>query len=115
MTFEKKKFSVYIVFTFIIGWALQIVASTFALQSKMMLFAAVLSIAMFAPLVSALIAKLDVKNVGWKPQIKKNFKYYIVCWFMPAAVSLIGAALFYIVMPGRLDLSGSYIAAQYGE
>ena len=76
MTFEKKKFSVYIVFTFIIGWALQIVASTFALQSKMMLFAAVLSIAMFAPLVSALIAKLDVKNVGWKPQIKKNFKYY---------------------------------------
>ncbi|MBE6887281.1 MAG: CPBP family intramembrane metalloprotease [Ruminococcaceae bacterium] len=115
MTFEKKKFSVYIVFTFIIGWALQIVASTFALQSKMMLFAAVLSIAMFAPLVSALIAKLDVKNVGWKPQIKKNFKYYIVCWFMPAAVSLIGAALFYIVMPGRLDLSGSYIVAQYGE
>ena len=115
MTFEKKKFWMYIVFTFIIGWILQVVASIFALQGKMMLFSPILSIAMFAPLVSAFIAKLDVKAVGWKPQIKKNFKYYIICWFMPALITLVGAAWFYIVMPGRLDLSGSYIIAQYGE
>lgn len=115
MTFEKKKFWVYIVFTFIIGWILQVVASILALQGKMMLFASILSVAMFAPLVSAFIAKLDVKAVGWKPQIKKNFKYYIICWFIPAVITLVGAVWFYIVMPGRLDLSGSYIIAQYGE
>ena len=115
MNFEKKKFSLYIIFTFIIGWVLQIIASIFALQGKIVLFSSILSIAMFAPLVSALIAKADIKNIGWKPQIKKNFKHYLLCWFMPAVVTLLGAALFYLIMPGRLDLSGSYLTAQYGE
>jgi len=115
MIFEKRKFTIYIIFTFIIGWALQIAASIFALQGKMVLFSPLLSLAMFAPLLAAFIAKADVKSVGWKPQIKKNFKYYLICWFMPAAVTLAGAALFYIVMPNRLDLSGSYFTAQMGE
>ena len=115
MIFEKKRFSVYIIFTFAIGWVLQVVASVFTLQGKMMLFSPILSIAMFAPLLAALIAKADVKNIGWKPYVKKNFKYYLLCWFMPAVITLSGAALFYIIMPGRLDLSGSYMIAQYGE
>jgi len=115
MIFEKKRFSVYIIFTFAIGWILQVVASIFALQGKMMLFSPILSVAMFAPLLAALIAKSDIKNIGWKPYVKKNFKYYLFCWFMPAVITLSGAALFYIIMPGRLDLSGSYMIAQYGE
>lgn len=115
MAFEKKKFSVYITFTFIIGWILQVAASIFALQGRMGFFAPILSIAMFAPLAAAFIAKIDIKNIGWKPQIKKNIKIYLICWFMPAVLTLAGAALFYLVMPGMLDMSGSYLALQYGE
>ncbi|MBR2029230.1 MAG: CPBP family intramembrane metalloprotease [Oscillospiraceae bacterium] len=115
MNFDNKKFKVYIAFTFIIGWALQIAASIFAVKGQMMLFSPILSIAMFAPLAAAFIAKADVKNIGWKPQIKKNIKMYLVCWFMPAVLTVLGAVLFYAVMPDRLDLSGGYIAAQVGE
>ena len=115
MNFDNKKFKVYIAFTFIIGWVLQIVASIFAIKGQMMLFAPVLSVTMFAPLVASFIAKADLKSLGWKPQIKKNIKMYIVCWFMPAVLTVLGAALFYAIMPNRLDLSGSYIAAQMGE
>ena len=57
MNFDNKKFKVYIAFTFIIGWVLQIVASIFAIKGQMMLFAPVLSVTMFAPLVASFIAK----------------------------------------------------------
>ena len=115
MKFEKKQFTVYIVFTFIIGWILQIAASIFALKGQMMLFAPILSVTMFAPLAASFIAKVDLKSLGWKPHIKNNIKMYLVCWLMPAVITVIGAALFYAVMPGRLDLSGTYLAAQIGE
>ena len=115
MTFEKKKFTVYIVFTFLIGWVLQIAASIFALSGNMALFSPLLSLAMFAPLAAAFIAKADLKSIGWKPQIKKNIKMYLACWFMPAVITVLGAVLFYAVMPGRLDVSGAYLTAQVGE
>ena len=115
MAFNKKKFKIYIVFTFLIGWAVQLVASMFALRGNTVMFQSLLSIVMFAPLVAAFIAKAGVKNIGWKPQIKKNFKLYLICMVVPTVTTILGAVLFYAVMPDRLDLSGSYLVSQVGQ
>ncbi len=115
MKFDKKKFNIYIIFTFVIGWILQVTASIFAIQGKMILFSPILSLAMFAPLVSVFISRIDIKNIGWKPQIKKNIKIYAVCWFAPALLTVLGAVLFFLIMPNRLDMSGGYLTAQLGE
>ena len=115
MRFDKKKFIIYLVLAFVIGWSIQLVASMFALQGNTVMFQALVSFTMFAPLVAALIARAGVKKVGWKPQIKKNFKMYLICIAVPVVTTVAGAALFYLVMPGRLDLSGSYLVATLGE
>lgn len=115
MIFEKKKFTVYIIVTFTVGWIIQIAASIFALGGNMAIFSPLLSLAMFAPLLAAVAAKADVKHIGWKPNIKGNVKYYLLSWFMPAVITVTGAVLFYIIMPNRLDTSAAYLTAQVGE
>lgn len=114
MIFEKKKFASFIAYTFSIGWVIQIIASIYALQGNAWLFGPLLSAAMFAPLAAAVMAKADIKAVGWKPNIKGKIRYYLLAWFMPAVLTVAGGALYFAVMPSRIDLNGGYLAAQLG-
>ncbi len=115
MKFEKKIFIKYIIFVFVIAWILQISASFMLYKGNGLAYTGLLSISMFAPMAALLLSGGKLKALGWKPRFKANIKYILLAWFMPAVVTALGGALYYALMPNRLDLSGGYIAAQYGE
>ena len=115
MKYDKKKFIIFIAVTFVLGWLLQAVGSYYALEGNTSQFSTILSLAMFAPLAAALVAKVSVSAAGLKIKIKGNIPMILTAWFAPAALTLAGAAIFYLIMPNRLDLTFSYVTMNYTE
>ena len=112
---DKKKFTLYLIWSFSIAWVFQVVASIFALQGNQLAFSGILSVSMFAPLLATILAKIPLKGMGWKPNLKGNIKYILMAWFGPVVFSVLGGVLYYIIFPDRLDLTGMYMKASYGE
>lgn len=112
---DKKKFITYLIWTFFIAWILQIVASIFARQGNTVLFSMILSVSMFAPLIGSVLAKIPLRGMGWKPKVKGNIRFILAAWFVPAVLTILGAALYYIILPERLDLTGEYLKLSAGE
>lgn len=112
---NKKQFTIFIIGAFVVGWVLQAIGSILALQGNMVGFTALLSMAMYAPFLATLIARIPLKGMGWKPQIKGKMRFWLAVWFLPAAFTVLGGILYYIIFPSRLDLTGQYIVLQAGE
>lgn len=112
---DKKKFTSYLIWSFSIAWVFQVIGSIMALQGNQMAFTMILSVSMFAPFLAAVLAKIPLKTMGWKPQLKGNIKYILMAWFGPFVFTVLGGILYYIIFPGRLDLTGMYMKASYGE
>jgi membrane protease YdiL (CAAX protease family) len=70
---------------------------------------------MFMPFLATFIAKIPLKGMGWIPKLKGNIGWILLAWFGPMVLTILGAVIFYIIFPDRLDWSGSYMASQYGE
>ena len=115
MTMDKKKLKIYFIWTFGIAWVLQIIGSIFSLQGNSLMFTLVLSVSMFAPFLGTVLAKIPLKGMGFKPRLKGNLKYIAFAWFLPAILTALGAALYFLVFPDRLDLTGMYMREMGGE
>ncbi len=109
---KDKKLLPYLLWAFALAWPLQLLASHFALRGSLSLFRILLAVVMFAPLLAAVLAGISLKDMGWRPELGKNLTWFLVSWLGPAALAVLGGALFFLVFPSRLDLSGSIILAQ---
>lgn len=71
--------------------------------------------AMFFPAIGVLLTRLITKegfrNAWLKPNLKGNIKYYLLVWFGPGILTLLGAGLYFLVFPHNLDLTFSYFVA----
>ena len=112
---NNKQLGSYLLWAFLPAWAIQILASRFALQGKTQLFQLLLIAVMFVPLLAALLAGVPLKELGWKPELRKNKGVLLSAWLGPALLGTLGAALYYLVFPATLDLTGAYLKTQVGE
>ena len=62
-------------------------------------------------LLTRLITKEGFKNAWLKPNIKGNLKTYLLAWFGPGILTLIGAAIYFLLFPNTLDLEFSFFIA----
>ncbi len=115
MKMDKKKFTIYMIFAFGFAWVIQIIASIFARNGNVAVFQLLLMVCMFMPFLAALIAKIPLKGMGWIPKLKGNIGWILLAWFGPMILTILGAVIFYIIFPDRLDWTGSYMAIQMGE
>ncbi len=115
MRYDKKKFTTYIILTFALGWILQIFASVAYKNGSSSSFSQILSFSMFSPFAAVLLSKISVKESGLKLKIKGNILMILSAWFAPALLTFLGAIVYFLVMPGRLDLSFSYVTLAYTE
>lgn len=79
--------------------------------SPLMLFTSILF--MFLPALTTLIVKRMAHEKGGlflQLNIRKAWKQYLLAAFIPGALEGIGAALYFFIFPGHLDLSLSYAA-----
>lgn len=115
MKMDKKKFTIYMIFAFSLAWVIQIIASIFSRNGNVAVFQLLLSVCMFMPFLATFIAKIPLKGMGWIPKLKGNIGWILLAWFGPMVLAILGAVIFYIIFPNRLDWSGSYMAIQMGE
>ena len=108
-----KRLAIYLVVTFGLTWGLLIPAG-FALgtfengENSSMLMFGLIALSMFFPLFGALAANFACKpeeriDLGWKPLIKQNVRYYLIAWFAPAGIALLGSAVFFALNPQWFD------------
>lgn len=117
-----KRLAIFLAVTFCLSWGLLIPAGialgTFENgENTSALMIGLIALSMFFPLVGALVANFVCKPEGridlcWKPLITKNIRYYLVAWFAPAALVLLGCIVFFAANPQWFDPSmQSYFAA----
>lgn len=109
---KDRKLLKYLIFAFVLAWPVQAVASWFALQGNALAFQLVMVLCMFMPLLATLLAGIPLKGMGWGLDLKGKWRWVLAAWLVPMALTALGAALYFLVFPGRLDLSGEYYRAQ---
>ena len=108
-----KRLAIYLVVTFGLTWGLQIpagiVLGTFENgENSSMVMIGLIALSMFFPLVGALVANFASSpeeriDLCWKPLINRNIPVYLFAWFGPAALVLVGCALFFVLNPQWFD------------
>ena len=118
---DLKRILIYILVTFGLTWAYcllvvyplangESLSGVPALATQLLVAAA-----MFFPAIGVLLTRLITKegfrNAWLKPNLKGNLKYYLLIWFGPGILTVLGAGLYFLVFPKNLDLTFSYFVA----
>lgn len=100
-----KRLATYLAITFGLSWGLLIPAGialgTFERgEGSSPVMMGLIAISMFFPLVGAFVANHACKpeeriDLGLGPQVKQNKRAYLGAWFVPAALALLGCAVFF--------------------
>ena len=119
-----KRLAIFLAVTFGLSWGIWIPAGI-ALKTfetgvnSSMAMVILVAIAMFFPLVGALVANFACKpeeriNLCFRPLIRGNVRSYLLAWLAPSVLSVLGAALFFLVNPQLFDPTMSSAAASLG-
>ena len=111
--FNKKQVVKYLVWTFALAYIIQFCAAPLY-KSNRTAGQLVIAAMMFVPTLGVLLSGAGLKDMGWKPQVRKNIRIILAAWFAPAVLTAAGAALYFLVFPKHFDLSGEYVAAVGG-
>lgn len=112
-----KRIIIYLAVTFAITYALEIfivvplatgTAMGGALAVPPVAVQLIIGSMMFVPAIGVLITRLvtkeGFKNAMIKPvDFRHTFKYYLIAWFGPAALTIAGAAVYFLIFPGDFD------------
>ena len=115
---SKKQITIFMIVAFTGGWILQAIASVFANQGTLTgrsVFGILTIVNMYMPLLGVLIARISFKNMGWRPQIKKNLKWIAFSMWIPALLSLLGALAYFAIFPSHLDTGFETFSQTLGE
>ena len=96
---KDKTLRTYLLWAFGLAWPVQGLASWFFLRGEAQVYQLVLMLSMFAPLLAALYSRIPLKELGWKPRFKQNWRWLLAAWFGPAALTVLGTALYYVLFP----------------
>lgn len=111
--YNKKQVIIYLLWTFGAAYLIQFLTASLYKNNRMA-GQLVLAAMMFVPAVGVLISGAGLKDMGWKPQIRKNIKPILIAWFAPLILSVIGAGLYFLFFPKHFDLSGEYVLVMGG-
>ena len=108
-----KRLAIFLAVTFGLTWGLLIPAGfllgTFENgEASAPAMIGLVALSMFFPLVGALVANFACGpdgriDLGWRPRVKQNVRYYLVAWFAPAAIALLGCIVFFAANPHLFD------------
>ena len=108
-----KRLVIYFVVTFGLTWGIWIPAGIYtgAFASgagASPLMTVLVALGMFAPLVGALVTHFTSTpteriDLCYRPHIDGNVRCYLLAWFGPAVLALLGSVLFFLVQPQLFD------------
>ncbi|WP_051538126.1 CPBP family intramembrane glutamic endopeptidase [Butyrivibrio proteoclasticus] len=111
----------YLGWSFGLAWAMQLfigyasrTSTVGVIDAKIVIAQLFMTLMMFVPLLSVILTKQKLGNMGWKPKFKGNIGYILFAWFMPAILTAIGAAIYFLIFPSHLDLTGQVLVDTAG-
>ena len=114
VSFNKKGTIKYLAWTFLIAWVMQVAVAVLYRNGIAIVGQLLMGIMRFVPLFGVLLSGQSLSGMGWKPCLKGKIKLFLAAWFLPALLTAIGAALYFVVFPGHFDMSGDALAAAAG-
>ena len=112
--FNRKQTVKYLIWTFALAYAIQFAAAYIWNNVNASIGALIVAAMMFVPTLGVLLAGGKLKGMGWNPRIRKNIGSFLIAWFLPIVFTALGAALYFLVFPRHLDLSGAAVSAGTG-
>ena len=112
--YNRKKVRRFLLLAFGMAWLIQAFVGMIAANGGTVVARLVIAAMMFVPALAVFMSRGDIGGMGWKPQIKKNLKLILLAWFAPLILTVIGAALYFLVFPGHFDISGKALEASAG-
>lgn len=113
--FQKKKFIVYLISTFVIAYAIQFAASIFLKNGNASVSQILLILVMYAPFAGVLISRAKLGGMGWIPHLKGKVRYVLSAMLLPGVLACFGAVIYFAIFPSAFDLTGTYMIAVQGE
>lgn len=117
----KKQLITYIVVTFVLTWAFEFGVIWPAAKGESLsgvpavTLQLLVSSCMFFPtlgmLLTRLITREGFKDMMLRPRLKGHGREYLLAYFGPAVLTALGAAVYFLVFRGKLDLSFGYMRA----
>ncbi len=114
-TYDKKQFTTYLLLAFVPAYLIQLIASRFYLMGNTVTGQLIIAAMMFVPALAAVLSRAAVRDMGWKPMLKKNRKVILTAWFSPLILTLAGSALYFLLFPKHFVLNGEYMIQSAGE
>lgn len=110
-----KRVGCYLLLSFALTWTLWAFSSSGVLTAEGISFTTRLFVGagMFCPAVAAFITRLLFRKTQpfsllLRPHFRGNAKTYLAAWFLPALLTLAGAAVYFLVFPKQFDPSMGY-------
>ena len=110
-----KKLSKYLLWAFGAAWILQIIAGILFRKGNSISYSVLLALSMFAPLLASVMSGAEIQRIGWKSHIKGNFRWILIAWFVPAILGMVGAALYFLLVPNAFDTTFAYVRTLLGN
>lgn len=106
---ETIRILIFIGITFLFTYLFEILLISPLTQFQSPYISTVLSVVMFFPalavIITRLITKEGFKNSYIKANFKGNIKLYLIAWFLPMVLTVIGAVIYFLIFPTTFDLS----------
>ena len=104
----------YLAWTFGIAYVLQAGVGALAAAGDDVGSRVAISAMMFIPAVGALLCDVRPADLGMRPRLRENGRYFALAWFGPLALAIAGALLYFLVFPAHLDLTGAFLRQMAG-
>lgn len=112
--FNKKQTVRYLIWTFGIAYQIQAAVALMYANGLTIAYQIVMMAMMFVPLLGTLLSGYKLRNIGWKPPFRGNLKPILIAWLSPVVLTAIGAAVYFLLFPSHLDLSGNSLSSIAG-
>lgn len=112
---KNKTLRAYLIWAFALAWALQAAAIYFAAQGQAQLLRMILAVSMYAPFAAVLLARIPLRDMGWRPALRGKGKYLLASWFGFAVLAILGGALYFLLFPAQFDPGAGAFLSSLGE
>ena len=117
----KKRLLIFLITTFVLTWAYALVVvypfknATTAEELSMLqlLMAATMLIPAIVVVFTRLITKEGFKNSMIRPNFKGNIKTYLLAYFGPSVLTILGAMVYFLIFPKQFDINCGYLVQSY--
>lgn len=120
---EKKRLAIFLVITFVLTWiyCLAVVypnanaVSVEEITTLQLFMAATMFIPAICVIITRLITKEGFQNSMIKPNFKGNIKTYLLAYFGPSLLTLLGAIVYFLIFPKQFDINCGYLLQVYKD